>query len=362
MNHMARALLMSGASVRVCCLTQGEHYQHVLQKAGIDVIWVGQHSNRAMRLSAIVSALRRFKPHVIQSVQSFVNLHAALPAKILGAASLGALRCDLELSSQDNGSWIKWLMRVPDGVVVNSPLVRKQLIETRTLPADRVHYLANRVDLSYYDVPAEPHSRVNVLFVGRLVQSKRVDCFLQAVAIARTSMPEIAAVIVGDGPERASAERLALELKMTSEDARFVGFTEYLPGWLAQSDILLMSSETEGSANVLLEAMAARLPVVTTPAGDAEQIVSHGRTGFVVPFGGAAEMARRITLLASSPALRIQMGDAGRALVCSKYALSGLGESLQAIYSVVRGKQRRTDVSLELAQGFETASRRGIDD
>jgi glycosyltransferase involved in cell wall biosynthesis len=283
MTHMIRALRISGVEVRVCCLTEGEHYEKLLQEEGVVVECVGKHSNPALRLMAIVKSLRRFKPHVLQAGQSFVNLHAALPARALGAISLGALRCDLELSSKDNGSWIRWLMRVPDAVVVNSQVVRNQLIDGGIVNASRVHYLANRVDLSYYDVTPIPHDRVNVLFVGRLVQSKRLDCYLHALAIARRSAPALAGLIVGDGPERASAELLAQELKLLPGHVRFAGFTDCLPDWLAQSDILLMCSESEGSANVLLEAMAARLPVVTTPAGDAEYTVKHNHTGFLVP-------------------------------------------------------------------------------
>src|SRR6185369_14400207 len=166
-------------------------------------------------------------------------------------------------------------------------------------------------------------------------------------------------LIVGDGPERASAELLAHELKLSPDHVRFAGFTDRLPDSLAQSDILLMCSESEGSANVLLEAMAARLPVVTTPAGDAEYTVKHDHTGFLVPYGDAVQMASRLVELAHSPARRKQMGEAGRAMAVSRFALSGLAESLTKIYRIVARRRRREDFEVISPETLKVLVRSG---
>jgi len=106
--------------------------------------------------------------------------------------------------------------------------------------------------------------------------------------------------------------------------------------------MLVLTSDYEGFPNVILEAMAARLPVLTTPAGDAALIVQHGQTGFVVQPDDAPSLANSIVKLAQSPPLRVEFGEAGRQRVEQEYDHESLADRLFGIFRRFAGQQQRT--------------------
>jgi glycosyltransferase involved in cell wall biosynthesis len=168
--------------------------------------------------------------------------------------------------------------------------------------------------------------------VGRLIPEKRIDRFLRALALARAQAPQLRGAIVGDGPERLSLETLARGSGLLPEGVRFLGARSDVTRLLKGADVLVLSSDSEGFPNVLLEAMAARTPVVTTPAGDAARVVVDGETGWVVPFEDEGAMAARLIEAARDPSRARRFGEAGRRRAAERYATSHLAASLREIY------------------------------
>src|SRR5258706_15129835 len=130
--------------------------------------------------------------------------------------------------------------------------------------------------------------------------------------MARQEVLDLKGILIGDGPERPRLEALANKLGLLPDGLLFLGRRNDVPALLAQASMLVLSSDHEGFPNVLLEAMAARLPVITTPAGDAGLVVQEGITGYVLPFDDIDAMAERMVRLAKSPDLRHTLGEAGR--------------------------------------------------
>jgi hypothetical protein len=133
----------------------------------------------------------------------------------------------------------------------------------------------------------------------------------------------------------------------------FLGECDCVPALLARSALLVLSSDYEGLPNVVVEAMAARRPVITTPAGDAGVVVQHGRTGFVVQPDDAQGMAAYMVKLAQSPSMRTELGDAGRKRVEQEYNYEMLANRLVNIFRGFAAQQRRTAV-LELLNRYVT--------
>jgi L-malate glycosyltransferase len=116
---------------------------------------------------------------------------------------------------------------------------------------------------------------------------------------------------VGDGPERDLLVRRIQELGL--RDAVHLLGTRYdVPALLARATAFCLPSRAEGLSNAIMEAMAARLPVVATRAGGNPELVEDGVTGFVVPVGDAAQMADRLIDLLSDPERAREMGRRGR--------------------------------------------------
>lgn len=354
--YLVDALRTAGADVRVFSLTRGEFFEPALRAMGKEPVWVGRFGNPAMRIAALAMALRDFRPHILQATHFYVNLYVGIVAPMYGAIGVGAVRNDVAHEVQANGRWGRWLLSAPSALIMNSHAARQNAIDLG-IPETTLHVLPNAIDLQDFDerARAEPGagasgangaggaSGVNgsrgaecvVISVGTLARRKRFDRFLRALALARAGGASLRGVLVGDGPERGALEALAGELGLFPDGVSFAGRRNDVPALLRRAHVYLLTSEHEGFPNVLLEAMAARLPVVTTPAGDAGVIVEEGSTGFVVPHDDVEAMAARLTELAGSPELRLRLGAAGRGRVERSYTCGVLPGRVSAVHRAI---------------------------
>ncbi|MCC7009049.1 MAG: glycosyltransferase [Acidobacteria bacterium] len=339
--YMGRALVAAGAVVRCYSLTRGDHYEAAFRAAGLDPIWIGQRSAPPARLWTLARSLRAFRPDVVQAGHFFVNLYAGIAAKLCRAVSIGAIRNDGAFELRENPGWGPWLLRTPTVLVANSA-AGAAFARASGRGHDEVVIVPNVIDLAAQDAATTTLQLRDagvgpvVALVGRLVWAKRVDRFLAALARVRAVVPEVRGVIVGDGPERPALEEQAVSLGL-AEAVRFVGRRSDVPAILRQVDVLVSTSSHEGFPNVLLEGMAAGLPVVTTPAGDAAAVVVAGETGIVVGPDDIDALVDAIRRLVRDPGLRRQFGEAGRRRVEAEYQDRGLADRLFRVYEHARG-------------------------
>jgi len=177
-----------------------------------------------------------------------------------------------------------------------------------------------------------------LLFVGRHRYYKGVDHLLRA-------MPSLDADlwIGGSGPQRAEWEALADSLSLRDpgqEKVRFLGDVPDadLPGLYGSADIFVLpaNARAEAFGTVLLEAMAAGLPCVTTELGTGTSyVVQDGQTGLVVPPRDPQALAGALGRLLADPALRRQMGQAGRERVLAEFTLEIMARRIERVYRAV---------------------------
>jgi glycosyltransferase involved in cell wall biosynthesis len=134
----------------------------------------------------------------------------------------------------------------------------------------------------------------------------------------------------------------------------FAGECSQIPALLSQAILLVLSSDVEGVPNIVLEGMAAGLPIITTPAGDAPHIVHHGKSGLVVNFDDVPAMARGMVTLAKSPALCRVMGEAGRHRVESEYEFSSLRSRALRLFQTI-AERRNNKSSLQAFRTLDPA-------
>ncbi len=343
--YLAGALREMGAAVRVLCLTRGEFFEPALSGLGIEPVWVGRFGNPALRIVDTARALRGFRPHIVQAAHFYVNLYVSAVSPLFGAIGIGTVRSDMVFEMLTNGVWGRWLLRTPSALIVNSRAAQASAVAMGVAP-DSVHLLSNVIDLDDFDgrVLTAPGSGVDadeplVVGVGSFNAAKRFDRFLRVLAAVRSRGVKLRGMLVGDGPDRASLEALAGELGLLPHGVCFTGRRDDVPALLRQADIYLLTSDHEGFPNVLLEAMASRLPVVATAAGDAGAVVENGVTGFVIETGDDDTLAARLAELAGSSVLRRRFGDEGRRRVESCFARSLWPERLVEVYRAIAERQ-----------------------
>jgi len=180
-------------------------------------------------------------------------------------------------------------------------------------------------------LPLPPSDLPTLLFVGRHRYYKGVDTLIRA-------MPAVAArlLIAGDGPMRPAWEALSVELKVT-ERVQFLGDIgdDELPGLYAAANVFVLPSNVRAEAFglVLLEAMAAGLPCITTEVGTGTSfVVQDGRTGLVVPPQDEQALATAVNHLLDHPDLRRQMGQNGRARMLAEFTTPNMVARVAAVY------------------------------
>ncbi len=167
-----------------------------------------------------------------------------------------------------------------------------------------------------------------ITMVARFCPPKDHALLLRAFA---TVPPGPRLRLVGDGPLRASCEKLAHDLGIYHR-VDFLGDRDDVPSLLAGSDVFVLASNFEMLPISILEAMRAGLPVLASAVGGVAEAVVHGETGLLVPIGSVAALAQALTRLSRDRDLRLQLGQAGRQRFSSLFQYSRQVERTRSVY------------------------------
>jgi glycosyltransferase involved in cell wall biosynthesis len=209
---------------------------------------------------------------------------------------------------------------------------------------DRCILVENGIDLAQYqrrrsidDAKKElgiPPMRKVLGGVGRLAQEKGFDYLLRAARELLTAGLDVEVLIVGEGQERHSLEALAKELGI-SDRVRMAGYQADPIASYEAMDIFVLSSLREGLPNVLLEALAMKIPVVATRIAGVPRLIEDGENGLLVEPASAERLASAIERLLRDNALQRRFTDAGRRVVEARYSFAGRIKKIQAIYDTL---------------------------
>ncbi|WP_085307645.1 glycosyltransferase [Planktotalea arctica] len=171
-----------------------------------------------------------------------------------------------------------------------------------------------------------------VLFIGRLAGVKGVPVLLDALRALQKDHSDLRLTFIGDGPERAMLEARAKEMGL-ADITDFTGYKSQaeVATALKTTDIFVLPSFAEGVPVVLMEAMAAEVPVVTTHVAGIPELIEHGVHGLLTPPGDSASLANAIALLLSDPNSAARMGKAGREKVSAEFNIALEGAWLAEI-------------------------------
>ncbi len=344
--YMAAALQGSDVAVRVLCLTRGDPLQPELEAMGVPVTWVGQSESRATRVRAIATALRTDQPDIVQSTHFFTNIYAAVGGAAVRRPSIGAVRSDVAMEIEQAGMYGRAQIFLPRYLVANSRLGRERLIDAGRAPK-RTFVVNNAVDTQRFsaDKPrldaaeARPY---RLLFVGNMYRAKRVDRFLRLLHGLRRMSPavEIEARVVGSGPLLAEMRQEAIDLGL---DARTLVFEDDIPdtsGFYRWADVLVLTSDHEGTPNVVLEAMASGLPIVATTVGGVPDLLAHGG-GLLVRPNDEEGLLRATLRLRENRALRDDLIGDGLRYVSANHSLDGLRRQLLSVWTAALADRPR---------------------
>jgi glycosyltransferase involved in cell wall biosynthesis len=226
--------------------------------------------------------------------------------------------------------------------------VRQALIDNEGLPESRVEVIYNGVDLKALSKPTPgARERIRAEFgysakdfvavqVARLHELKDHQTALKAVDEARHKIPGLRLLLAGDGDQRSAIEQTIRERGL-EQTVTLAGTRKDIADLLSASDVFLLSSISEGIPLTVIEAMAARRPVVSTAVGGLPELIEHGVSGMLAPSGDASSLAASLVQLYQNADRRNQMAEVAAARAQEKFSLQGMLNSYRDVYYDVLG-------------------------
>jgi len=291
-----------------------------------------QKKNR-LNFFKLILGLRRvmhdYRPDVVVSFVLYFNIVAVI-------ASLFSERKFRLIISERNyprkylpelhlGWLMRWLINVTypkaDKILTVSKSIEMVLKEDFNIPPKKLQTIYNPVPIEEIKVKSQKEIKLPflkddntqiIISAGRLVKQKRFDMLLRAVSLIRKKQDNVHLIILGEGKLRGELEGLAAQLNI-SRWVNFVGFKSNPYAWISNADIFVLTSDFEGFPNVLVEAMACGLPVVSTdcPSGPGE-IITNGKNGILVPPANEEALAEAILGLLKDEILRKKFSAEGK--------------------------------------------------
>jgi starch synthase (maltosyl-transferring) len=183
-------------------------------------------------------------------------------------------------------------------------------------------------------IPADAHL---ALYVGRLDPQKGLADLLRAAEQVIANRPAWHLALAGDGPSRSWLLKQLSENAPLREKTHWLGQYDNVPGLLKSADVLVLASHWEGMPNVVLEAMAAHLPVIGTAVEGTEDLVLPGQTGWLVPPGNSEALSHALVEAVDSPERCRRFGDAGRARVEREFSLESTVTAYERLWAGILG-------------------------
>lgn len=292
-----------------------------------------------LRLAAL---LRARKIHVAHAFDFYTNLTlipaarlARVPVVIGSQRQLGDLLTPRQARAQ--AAAFRWC----DAVVCNSQAAADGLARVG-LPQEKLFIIGNALPEQTFARPRESGvqtpRRLRVGMVARMnAHSKNHAGFLRIASRIHAKMPEVEFLLVGDGPLRLELEKQARDLGLGNHII-FLGDRKDVPDILASMHVAVLTSDSESLSNVLLEAMAAGLPVVAYRVGGNAELVNEER-GMLIPAGDEEGFAAAVLRLLALPAIRLQLGQNGRQFARENFSLGQILARYEACYQTLLEKK-----------------------
>jgi L-malate glycosyltransferase len=298
--------------------------------------------------------MSRRRIDVVHTYSFYGNVFGIPPARMAGAPVVIA-------SIRDRAPYLtpwqkraqRLVCRFADCILVNADAVKDWLIADG-YDASKIVVIRNGVDLSRFDeAGGSPRILPDVGLAGdgpvvavvsRLIRMKGLEQFLEAAVIVRRRVPAARFLIVGDTnpddrPYRSVLVEMANRLGL-SDRLVFAGLRTDVPALLREVTVSVMPSLNEALSNVLLESMAAGVPVVATRVGGTPEAVEDGVSGLLVPPGDPVALADAICGVLADPALAGRLGCAARRSIRERFSIERMVSATEQLYLSLLERRR----------------------
>ncbi len=325
---------------RVYCLGASGSLVNDLANADVPITCFGVRRRWDLSVALkLTRELRRFRPALLQTWLYHANMAGRIAAWLAGVPRVvSGIRV-----AERRGRARLWIDRLTRGLVDHHVCVSRSVAEfsmkRSRLPSAKTSVIYNGVDvdrfanatpcdLAAFDIP---HGSQTVLFVGRLDRQKGPFVLLEACGELFKRFQDTHLLFAGDGPLRSSLERAVKDAGLAGR-VHFLGARDDVPELMRASTCLALPSRWEGLPNVILEAMAAGLPVISTDVDGSVELIEDGKTGLLVPAESPSALVTAIERILIEPDRVNRMVDAAQHMATERFAWRNTIDAFDALY------------------------------
>jgi glycosyltransferase involved in cell wall biosynthesis len=348
--HLANQGKLAGHRVRVICLEKPGLLGEQAKSMGLDVISLGKQPGLTPGLvGEIRGVLRETRLDVVHTHQIGALLYAGPAARkervpvVVHTEHINNVAKSRTFSRRLR---VRLLWGIAGRYADRFCCVSQDTADAArmTVRATKLRVIQNGIPLADFDAANHRESTRASLAIGpgtmvigvvaRLDEVKCQDLLIRAFASARKAFPESCLLLVGDGPRRKALIQLVAELGLEPV-VHFAGYQSEPHRYLQAMDVFVLPSRLEGMPLAILEAWAARLPVVASRVGGVPQVVADGQTGLLFESGDQAALEKLLLQVMADASLRDRLGTAGRRRVEADFDTRRMAADYQQQYSEI---------------------------
>jgi glycosyltransferase involved in cell wall biosynthesis len=343
--ELATRLSRAAWQPEVACLSGTGILGADLRERGIPVHFL--HARGAWDVRALWRLRRPIRgADIVHSFLYHANMAARLAAVGTGVAAVVCSARVAERSRPGRRRLDCLTHRLVDAEVCVSAGVR-DFLASGGFPKRKLFVIPNGVDVQRFEgrdaafkerLGIRPDAPL-ITTIGRLHEQKGMAYLLRAASSVLRSHPHCHFLIVGTGPLEGELRAAARALHL-ADGLTFFGHCDDVPAVLKATDVFVLASLWEGMPNVILEAMAAGLPIVATRVEGTEDLIEHGETGMLVLPRDVPGLASGITRFLDEPERAQRFGAAARERVRSHFSLESMVRRHEALYADLLARRR----------------------
>ncbi len=342
LTELALGLPRDGFDVHVAVLTHSGPYEETLRAHDIPLTMVGKKLKvDPFAYRRLKACIKRIQPDLVHTWIFAANCYGRQAAFSAGVKHVVAgERCVDRWKAWHEFAIDRHLAKRTQRIVTNSSGVRDFYGE-HGIPAEKFTIIPNGIR------PFEPSGRLTrqqlldelklpadvklIGSVGRLWPQKRIKDLMWAAELLKSARDDTHLLLIGDGPQREALLRYRNEIRI-ADRIHFLGERDDVRDLLPLLDCFWLASGYEGQSNAIMEAMSAGVPVVASDIPGNRDLVVPDQTGYLVPVGDAAEMARKTQLIIDHPQRSASFGNAARNRMLEEFSVEKMVERHATLY------------------------------
>ena len=297
-------------------------------------------------LLKLIKFIRKNKVDIIQTYFQDPSVFGLIAGRLCGVKKVIACFRDMGFwREQERDLKMKMTYKLCTGYIANSFAVKDYYRKVYNLRKDKFTVIYNGVDVEKITKNRRNEKEfINYFTVGIIAnlnrKVKRVDIFLKAAEYVNKRMSGIKFMVIGDGELKEELIKLSKELSIDGI-VEFIGRVKDIENYLTKIDIGIISSDSEGFSNAILEKMAARIPVIATDVGGNKEIIKNNFNGYLVPKGDFKAIGEKIINLIKDKEIFIKFQCNGEKTVLENYSMEKCIEKHEIYYETILNRKNQ---------------------